>query len=249
MSPSKSTAAPAAVTSALPDNHLQHPESWATGGDPATGKQQAFVASLEKQHGVDLGVDEGQLGKSEASEVIDKLKQGDVEGAKDIVGTGEKRGHEAVDKGEEAGKATAASASKSEDKSSEEDSKKAASDASSAEPPAKKAKTDGDHSAAESKNGDADTSKLAASPKKTTTAGDTATSAESIAADGPTTTTDGAKIDPTKDTSTGAPAVTEANGESRLDHPENWATGASCTGLAALFLPPLTGCMRPLDVR
>jgi hypothetical protein len=246
MSPSKSSsAAPAAVTSALPENHLQHPESWATGGDPATGKQQAVVASLEKQHDVDLGIDEGQLGKSEASELIDKLKQGDVEGAKEIVGTGEKRGIDNVDESEAEGKADAP-ASKP-DAEPDKESKPDATDVSSTEPPpAKKAKTDADDASA-SKDGEAEPS---ASPEKT--AGDTATSAQSIAADGPTTTTDGAKIDPTKDTSTGAPAVTEANGESRLDHPENWATGASCQRCASILLvvSSLTGCMRPpLHVR
>lgn len=63
----------------LPANHLDHPENWATGGDSATDKQKGFVKVLEKQH-PELVPDEGlhtdSMGKSEASEVIDKLKSG-----------------------------------------------------------------------------------------------------------------------------------------------------------------------------
>ncbi|KAK4683778.1 hypothetical protein P7C73_g6451, partial [Tremellales sp. Uapishka_1] len=63
----------------LSPNHLSHPETWVTGDDPATGKQKAFVASLEAQH-PDLvpkeGLDVDGLGKSGASEVIDALKKG-----------------------------------------------------------------------------------------------------------------------------------------------------------------------------
>jgi len=63
----------------LPADHLDHPEQWATGAAPATGKQKGFVKVLERQHpdlvpGNGLKVDE--MGKSEASEIIDQLKNG-----------------------------------------------------------------------------------------------------------------------------------------------------------------------------
>jgi len=53
--------------------HLDHPENWTTGGDPATDKQKGFLKVLEKQKGVPVG-DLGGIGKSEASEKIDELK-------------------------------------------------------------------------------------------------------------------------------------------------------------------------------
>jgi len=53
--------------------HLDHPENWTTGGDPATEKQKGFLKVLEKQKGVPVG-DLGGIGKSEASEKIDELK-------------------------------------------------------------------------------------------------------------------------------------------------------------------------------
>ncbi|WWC90185.1 uncharacterized protein L201_005118 [Kwoniella dendrophila CBS 6074] len=64
----------------LPANHLDHPEKWATGADPATEKQKGFIAVLEKQNpGLipEEGIDENNLGKSEASEIIDSLKKGE----------------------------------------------------------------------------------------------------------------------------------------------------------------------------
>lgn len=74
-----SAAAPAGA-SALPDDtvpgdesHLDHPENWATGGDPATEKQKGFLKVLEKQKGVEVGNVDG-IGKSKASEKIDELK-------------------------------------------------------------------------------------------------------------------------------------------------------------------------------
>jgi hypothetical protein len=54
-------------------SHLDHPENWATGGDPATDKQKGFLKVLEKQKGVEVG-DVSEIGKSEASEKIDELK-------------------------------------------------------------------------------------------------------------------------------------------------------------------------------
>lgn len=53
--------------------HLDHPENWTTGGEPATDKQKGFLKVLEKQKGVEVG-DVGSIGKSEASEKIDELK-------------------------------------------------------------------------------------------------------------------------------------------------------------------------------
>lgn len=54
--------------------HLDHPENWATGDDPATDKQKGFIKVLEKQKGA-TGGDVDHLGKSEASAKIDELKQ------------------------------------------------------------------------------------------------------------------------------------------------------------------------------
>ena len=53
--------------------HLDHPENWTTGADPATDKQKGFLKVLEKQKGVPVG-DISDIGKSEASEKIDELK-------------------------------------------------------------------------------------------------------------------------------------------------------------------------------
>ena len=53
--------------------HLDHPENWTTGGEPATDKQKGFLKVLEKQKGVEVG-DVSSIGKSEASEKIDELK-------------------------------------------------------------------------------------------------------------------------------------------------------------------------------
>lgn len=53
--------------------HLDHPENWTTGGEPATDKQKGFLKVLEKQKGVEVG-DISSIGKSEASEKIDELK-------------------------------------------------------------------------------------------------------------------------------------------------------------------------------
>jgi hypothetical protein len=63
----------------LPKNHLDHPENWATGTEPATEKQKGFIKVLEGQHPDAVpegGIDVAEIGKSEASAVIDKLKNG-----------------------------------------------------------------------------------------------------------------------------------------------------------------------------
>ncbi|WRT63217.1 uncharacterized protein IL334_000120 [Kwoniella shivajii] len=64
----------------LPKDHLDHPEQWATGAEPATGKQKGFIAVLEnKNPGLipEEGLDKDALGKSEASEIIDSLIKGE----------------------------------------------------------------------------------------------------------------------------------------------------------------------------
>ncbi|WVQ64314.1 uncharacterized protein L199_002476 [Kwoniella botswanensis] len=68
----------------LPSDHLDHPEQWTTGSEPATEKQKGFIAVLEKQNpGLvpDEGIAKGDLGKSEASEIIDSLKKGEKVGS------------------------------------------------------------------------------------------------------------------------------------------------------------------------
>lgn len=79
MSTNQTQAANPADLPPLPANHLNHPENWVTGGDPATTKQKAFIETLESQH-PDLVPQEGlsveSMGKTEASEVIDSLKSG-----------------------------------------------------------------------------------------------------------------------------------------------------------------------------
>jgi len=64
----------------LPKDHLSHPENWTTGSEPATSKQKGFIKVLENQHKElvpEGGMDVDGLGKSEASEVIEKLKSGE----------------------------------------------------------------------------------------------------------------------------------------------------------------------------
>ena len=53
--------------------HLDHPENWTTGDEPATEKQKGFLAVLEKKKGMEVE-NMNSLGKSEASEKIDELK-------------------------------------------------------------------------------------------------------------------------------------------------------------------------------
>lgn len=57
------------------EGHLEHPENWATGDEPATDKQKGFIKVLEKQKNApDAAGDVESLGKSEASEKIQELK-------------------------------------------------------------------------------------------------------------------------------------------------------------------------------
>ncbi|WWC97557.1 hypothetical protein V866_004441 [Kwoniella sp. B9012] len=68
----------------LPSDHLDHPEQWTTGSESATEKQKGFIAVLEKQNpGLvpDEGIAKGDLGKSEASEIIESLKKGEKVGS------------------------------------------------------------------------------------------------------------------------------------------------------------------------
>lgn len=50
---------------------IQDPKGWATGDDPATGKQMGYVAVMAKEAGEQVP---GQMGKSEASMKIEELK-------------------------------------------------------------------------------------------------------------------------------------------------------------------------------
>ncbi|EIW72962.1 hypothetical protein TREMEDRAFT_59120 [Tremella mesenterica DSM 1558] len=76
---SQPTAASGDTLPPLPKDHLSHPSDWVTGSDPATEKQKGFINVLEDQHR-DLvpadGLDKENLGKSEACEIIDSLKNG-----------------------------------------------------------------------------------------------------------------------------------------------------------------------------
>ncbi len=54
--------------------HLDHPENWATGYQPATDKQKGYLKVLEKQKGASVGGSVETLGKSEASEKIDEMR-------------------------------------------------------------------------------------------------------------------------------------------------------------------------------
>ena len=55
------------------DAHLDRPDQWSTGDEPATQKQQGYIAVLEKKAGESVTSGKG-LGKSEASERIEELK-------------------------------------------------------------------------------------------------------------------------------------------------------------------------------
>jgi hypothetical protein len=50
------------------------PSEWTTGGDPATQKQKAYIAVLEKHAGEGVH-DLANLNKSEASERIEELRK------------------------------------------------------------------------------------------------------------------------------------------------------------------------------
>lgn len=51
---------------------IQDPNSWATGEDKATGKQQGYIAAMAREAGEK--VPGGEMGKSEASKKIEELK-------------------------------------------------------------------------------------------------------------------------------------------------------------------------------
>ena len=64
----------------LPANHLNHPENWTTGSEPITSNQEGFIKVLEGQKPdlvPEAGLDTSKLSKSDASDVIDKLKKGE----------------------------------------------------------------------------------------------------------------------------------------------------------------------------
>jgi hypothetical protein len=59
---------------AAPDATIKDPEEWATGGDPATAKQKAYIAVLEKRAGEGVhGL--AELSKGEASARIEELRE------------------------------------------------------------------------------------------------------------------------------------------------------------------------------
>lgn len=74
------TAANGAPLPPLPAKHLEHPENWTTGGEPATDSQKGFIKVLEGRNPELIpegGLEVNGLSKSEGSEVIDKLKHGE----------------------------------------------------------------------------------------------------------------------------------------------------------------------------
>lgn len=77
--PNPGTAANGAPLPPLPADHLQHPEQWTTGGEPATDSQKGFIKVLEDKNPAlvpEGGIDVEGLSKSEGCEVIDALKSG-----------------------------------------------------------------------------------------------------------------------------------------------------------------------------
>ena len=52
---------------------IQDPKGWATGDDPATGKQAGYIAVMAKEAGEDVKT--SSMGKTEASETIGRLKE------------------------------------------------------------------------------------------------------------------------------------------------------------------------------
>ncbi|ORX35079.1 hypothetical protein BD324DRAFT_633833 [Kockovaella imperatae] len=88
----------------LPTDHLSHPDQWATGAEPATDKQKGFIKVLEKQHPENVpegGVDVEIMQKGEASEVIQKLKEGQSLGDEEEKPAGEVEKKNGVTHGEE----------------------------------------------------------------------------------------------------------------------------------------------------
>jgi hypothetical protein len=53
---------------------IQDPKTWATGDDPATGKQMGYIAVMAKKAG-EVVPSEKDMGKSEASQKIEQLKK------------------------------------------------------------------------------------------------------------------------------------------------------------------------------
>ncbi|KAK5122150.1 hypothetical protein LTR85_004396 [Meristemomyces frigidus] len=52
---------------------IRDPNSWATGGDPASDKQKGYIAVMAKQAGQEPP--QGDMGKTEASQKIGELKE------------------------------------------------------------------------------------------------------------------------------------------------------------------------------
>ena len=58
-------------------SQLDNPSQWATGADPPTKKQEAFLSTLASQKGA-TDIDPSSLNKSEASQKIDELKNAET---------------------------------------------------------------------------------------------------------------------------------------------------------------------------
>ena len=58
-------------------SQLNNPSQWATGSDPPTSKQKAFLSTLASQKGA-TDVGPSSLNKSEASQKIDELKNAET---------------------------------------------------------------------------------------------------------------------------------------------------------------------------
>jgi hypothetical protein len=130
----------------LPKNHLDHPENWTTGSDPATDKQKGFIKVLEGQHAAlvpEGGLDTDGMGKSEASEVIEKLKNGvSVKRDSGATSNGEEKAQvmEQV-KGESKGSKVDASKAEDEEKTTQNKEESTGDDEDTAETDGKKRKS------------------------------------------------------------------------------------------------------------
>ena len=204
----------------LPQDHLSHPEQWATGDEPATSKQKGFIKVLEgKNEGLvpEEGIDTAKMGKSEASEVIDKLKNGqpvetndstkeDAEVNEPSTPPSKKRSREDT----EAEPETTDAGEEQKEPAKEE--AKAADDASHDQPKAKAPKVDNNE----------------VTEKETNTSQEKAEEPAANRGETPKPAANGDNSE-TKEAANGTPngastPTLPGDGE-HLDHPENWATG------------------------
>ncbi|WWC67312.1 uncharacterized protein I206_101220 [Kwoniella pini CBS 10737] len=243
----------------LPANHLDHPEQWATGLEPATEKQKGFIAVLEKQHPELIeeegGIDKKELGKSEASEIIDSLKKGekpnqDKSNAKeqdsekqDTVKIGEKRKASSdetnktpeIKNDEKKEKENLPTKNSQNDKSSSSNNEVVEIDEDGKDlKDSKQTTLDGafDKNGSAPKNEDKEEERISKKAK----VDDSSSTGTDIAVETPTSNTDDKETDtiPTDkvDTTTynetipNTPGETVPGSDAHLDHPENWTTGS-----------------------